>query len=144
MTPYARTVIKQVAASRGIDPRDIIRPNRTKKVFRARIEVAKLLDARGYSTPRIGAILKHDHTTIVFYLGRGKKRPGPEKPPKIKAAKIPARPRWHKPRIQHLKCKGCFRCKTVGERMHHRGYLKPYAGADMTEYQWKEIEIRAC
>lgn len=133
MTPYAISIIKRVAGMHGVDPADITRPNRTQKVFRARVVVAKLLDRRGFSSPQIGAILNHDHTTILFYLGKLARKPKPPRsprPPKPRAKK-----RWGKPRIAHLKCKGCFRCVTK-DRVR-RGFLQPYAGADMTEYQWK-------
>lgn len=135
MTPYASSVIKRVAGLHGIDPADITRPNRTPKVYRARLVVAKLLDRRGYSSPQIGKMLNHDHTSILFYLGKLKKKPSPPRPPRVKVAKPPAKRRWHKPRIAHLKCKGCFLCITK-DRVR-RGFLVPYAGADMTEYQWK-------
>jgi len=132
VTPYAHSIIKRVAGVHGVDPADITRPNRTQKVFRARVVVAKMLDRRGFSSPQIGAMLNHDHTTILFYLGRSGKRPSrprPPRPPKPRAKK-----RWGKPRIAHLKCKGCRLCVTAPVR---RGFLIPYAGADMTEYQWK-------
>lgn len=135
MTPYARSIIKRVAGMHGVDPADITRPNRTKKVFRARVVVAKLLDRRGYSSPRIGEMLNHDHTTILFYIGRLARKPTKPKPSMVKIAKSPAKKRWGKPRIAHLKCKGCFRCVTRDRA--RRGFLQPYAGADMTEYQWK-------
>ncbi len=117
MTPYARTVINQVAALRGVDPHDITRPNRTKKVYRARVEVAKLLYERGYSTPRIGTILNHDHTTIVFYLGRGKKKP--------------AQPVWRTPRIKTL-----YLIKKTKQKPSPQRRLIRFAGFDPTDLQW--------
>lgn len=133
MTPYARSIINRVAGMHGVDPADITRPNRTQKVFRARVVVAKILDRRGYSSPQIGAILNHDHTTVVFYLGRGQKAPSAPRPPK--PPRPPAKKRWGKPRIAHLKCKGCRLC--VRPDKLRSKYLVPYAGADMIEYQWK-------
>lgn len=123
MTPQARAIIDEIAALRGIDPLKIINPCRTPKVFRARVEVAKRLDQRGYSTGRIGAMLNHDHTTIVFYLGRGKKQPSPLiwRKPVVRTLRTPAPPKPPRPRPRKF-------------------YLKPYAGADMTEYQWKQRE----
>jgi hypothetical protein len=123
VTPQALTIIKEIAALRGVDPRDITRPCRRKKVFRARIEVAKLLDARGYSTTRIGHILRHDHTTIVFYLGRGKKQPS-----------VPV---WRKPKIRTLRVIVPPKPAPQVRQL----YLKPYAGADMREYCWQRRDI---
>lgn len=117
--PQARAIILDVAARRGIDPLLIVNPCRRPRVFHARAEVAKALDSRGYSSPRIGSILNHDHSTILFYLGRGKKSPSAEPPPKP-----PKKRRWKSPRVRHL-------------RWLPRICLKPYAGADMTEYVWK-------
>jgi hypothetical protein len=73
----------------------------------------------GYSTGRIGAILNKDHTTIVFYLGRGKKKPN--------------KLRWHAPKIRHLYF---LKPKPLPEK--RKFYLIPYAGAYMPEYDWKE------
>jgi len=125
MTPQARAIIDEIAALHGIDPRKIVNPCRANKVFRARIEVAKRLDQRGYSSQRIGSILNHDHTTIIFYLGRGQKKPSPLiwRKPVVKTLRTPAPPK--PPRLRPRKF-----------------YLKPYAGADMTEYQWKPREER--
>lgn len=119
MTPQARQIISMVAAWRGVDPRKIVGPCRNRRVVLARMEIARQLDARGYSTSRIGAILNKDHTTIVFYLGRGKKKP--------------AKPRWRKPRIRHL----CF-IKAKPPPKMRKFYLVPYAGAYWPEYDWKE------
>lgn len=124
MRPSQR-IIQEVARERGVDPSQLTRPCRIKKVFRARAEVARRLDALGYSTPRIGAVLGHDHTTIFYYLGRGKRKPTPE----------PA-PRWRKPHIAFLS-----RCKPLPmpePSKPKRRYLVPYAGAYMPEYEWKE------
>lgn len=121
MPPQARTIIEMVATERGVDPHKIVSPCRVKKIYRARIEVARRLDARGYSTTRIGAILNHDHTTIVFYLGRGKKKP--------------ARPIWRTPMVKHVRF---IKPRKPPHPKQIRFYLQPYAGADMTEYHWQE------
>ena len=122
MTPQARAVIREIAALRGIDPGRIIGYSRKEKIFRARIEVARALDARGYSTPRIGAILNKDHSTIVFYLGRGKKKP--------------TKPRWRTPKVRHV----CF-LKPKPPPAKRKFYLVPYAGAYWPEYDWKERPV---
>ena len=119
MTPQARAIIREIAALRHVDPYKIIGQSRSEKVFRARIEVTRALDARGYSTQRIGAMLNKDHSTIVFYLGRGKKKP--------------SKPIWRTPKVRHL----CFvKPKPLPEK--RRYYLVPYAGAYWPEYDWKE------
>jgi hypothetical protein len=128
MTPQAREIINTVAAECGVAPALITSQCRTDAVFYARCEVSKRLRARGYTTPQIGKLLNHDHTTIVFYLGLCKKKPTP--------------PRWRAPKIKHLNC-FCRLCyfpalappKTPKPQ---RRYLTPYAGADMNEYVWRE------
>lgn len=123
MTPRARTIIREVAELRGVDPALIVQPCRVSKVYRARMEVAQRLAAEcGYSTPAIGRILNHDHTTILFYLGRFKKKPGPERITK------PRKRVWKMPRVRHLRW----------VKRPTRLFLVPYAGADMTDYHWKE------
>lgn len=126
MTPQARRIIHEVAAERGVTPAQIVSRCRRQKVFRARVEVARRLDARGYSTTQIGAALGHDHTTIVYYLGRAKKKPTPEPPP-----------RWRKPRIAHLS--RCKRLPVPEPPKPRKRYLVPYAGAYMPEYEWREV-----
>lgn len=128
MTPYARSVIRRVAYMHKVDPADITRSNRRVPVVRARVAVAKILTRRGYSTGRIGKMLNCDHTTVVFYLGRGKKKPRLTVRPK-KAKPPPAKRRWKKPRIAHLKCKGCWMCKPQPK-------LIRFAGYDPTDRQW--------
>ena len=119
MPQAARDIIMKIAELRGADPRLIVGKCRKKKIFRARIEVTKRLADRGYSSTRIGKILNHDHTTIVFYLGRGKKKP--------------SLPIWRTPKVRHVRF-----VKPPPPPKPIRFYLKPYAGADMTEYQWKD------
>lgn len=123
MTPQARDIVREVAAQYGVDEARILGKCRKEKVFRARIEIAKRLDARGYSTPRIGAILNKDHTTILFYLGRiSGQKPTP-----------PKKPKWRKPHVRHLYF---VRPRPLPEK--RKFYLIPYVGAYMPEYEWKE------
>jgi hypothetical protein len=127
MTPRVREIIKTVASERGVPVLSIVSHCRIGKVYRARMEVAKRLDACGYGSSQIGRLLHHDHTTILFYLGRIQKRPAQEK--------------WRAPRVRHLNC-FCHRCyfpvapppKPAKPR---KLYLTPYAGAD-DDYVWKE------
>lgn len=129
MPAQARAIILEVAEQRGVDPLLLVGRCRRQPVFRARVEVAIALDARGYSTPQIGSILKCDHTTVVFYLGRGRKKPSPERPPRSLRLR-----KWKPPQVRHLR----WIVKPADQRpAETRRYLKPYAGADMTEYVWK-------
>lgn len=130
MTPRARQIIREVATCYGVSPELLVSKCRVHRLLPARIEIAKLLRARGYSTPQIGRIMNRDHTTIVFYLGN--------------LEKVPAKPRWHRPRIKTIwKAKKPTRAelladKLVPPREKRVLYLRPYAGAYMPEYQWKE------
>jgi hypothetical protein len=132
MTPQARQIIREVAAEHRVDPMKIIGKCRSVPVVHARVEVSKRLEARGYSTNRIGEVLGKDHTTILFYLGRGKKKPTPEKhgPPKWSTARNRGWPKFPKlPPDEPPPPPPPERRKL---------YLVPYAGADMTAYEWKE------
>lgn len=124
MKRQVHQMIIEVADRRHVDPALIVAKCRSEKVFRARAEVAKLLHAHGYSSCRIGRMLNHDHSTILYYLGHAKKRPKPE---------IDPRPRWRRPRVRHLAWLAKPRRPKKPEL-----YLVPYAGADMIDYQWKE------
>lgn len=119
MTPQARAIIKEIAELRGIDPLLIVGRCRKVKVFRARVEVAKRLRARGYSSPRIGEMLNKDHSTVLYYLGHGD----------YKATL----PRWHAPKVRHLR----WLAPTRPTPSRCRRYLIPYVGAD-SSYVWKE------
>lgn len=81
MMPVARQIIHEVAARHRITPPELITSKcRAHCLVTARIEVAKLLTLRGYSTKQIGAALNCHHSTISFYLARGKKKPAWRKP----------------------------------------------------------------
>jgi tRNA nucleotidyltransferase (CCA-adding enzyme) len=118
MTPQARQIIRDVAAEHCVDPMKIAGKCRSAPVVHARIEVAKRLVARGYSTTRTGQILGKDHTTILFYLGNGKRKPAPEKygPPKWSTARNRGWKKFPKPKREKVL----------------------YAGADMKTHKWRE------
>lgn len=118
MTPQARQIIGEIAALRGVPLPLLTGRCRRYCVVSARIEIALKLNARGYSTTRIGMILQRDHTTIVYYLGRGKRHA--------------ARRRWRAPKVRHL------RWLTPPALRLPKRYLRPYAGAYMPEYHWEE------
>lgn len=123
MPEQARSIILEIAALRGVDVSKIISRCRVARIYRARVEISKLLAARGYSTSRIGRFLNHDHTTIVFYLGNAKKKPSPLK--------------WRTPKVRHLRFVRPVKPATSAKkRKKPKLYLQPYAGADMTDYVW--------
>lgn len=129
MTDQSRQIVREVAQRRGIDPKEIMRKCRETRVVYARIEVAKRLDQLSYTTSQIGKALKQDHTTIVYYLGRAKKKPKPE--PEV--LPMPKRMRkWRAPRVRHVRW-----LVRQGPADRDR-YLVPYAGADMSEYHWSK------
>lgn len=121
MSFRVRALVEEVCADRGVDPLKIVGRCRVQKVFRARTEIARRLNASGYSTVRIGMILNCDHSTIVFYLGRGKKKP--------------STPIWRAPVVKHVRF---IKQRKPPRPKQIKFYLQPYAGADMTEYHWQE------
>lgn len=70
----AREILHAVADSHGVTPEDITQGDRSRNLMAARVEVAKALEARGYSGSRIGAVLQRNPTTVYFYLGRIQKK----------------------------------------------------------------------
>lgn len=136
MTPVARQIIDEVAAYYSVPADSITAPCRKKRVVLARIEVAKRLHGKGgphYSAANIGRMLGHDHTTILFYLGKMDRRPR-------------VALRWRKPVIRFLS-----RIRSLADPDAPKvdpnapppkptktaRYLKPYAGADCN-YHWTE------
>ena len=124
MTPQARAIIREVAATCAVTPGNIFTRCRTRAAVHARIEIAKRLRDRGYSTPQIGRVLNRDHTTIVYYLGTAKRTVAPLL--------------WRKPIIRHLNCACCPWPKQPKPPKPAKRYLVPYAGAYPPEYDWKE------
>jgi hypothetical protein len=118
MPPRAKMIIIEAAERHGVKISDLIESCRRKKVFRVRIEIAKALDACGYTSTRIGRYLNKDHTTILFYLGRGKKKPSP--------------PKWRTPKVKHVRF---IRLKKTKPPPPHSP--RRYAGFDGTENQFK-------
>lgn len=124
MTAQAREIIWEVALRRNVSPSKIISSCRLRRVYRARIEVAQRLHERGYSSSRIGAVLNHDHTTVLYYLGRFKNKPSPEVV------------RWRRPRIKYLTLVKTLPPDEPPTRFV-KLYMVPYAGADPDD-RWKE------
>jgi Bacterial dnaA protein helix-turn-helix len=126
MSPVAWEIMCDVSTRYNLTPDLIAGRCRAYRLVLARAEVAKLLRERDYTTSQIGRVLNRDHTTIVFYLGTGRKQV--------------SQPRWHRPRVKHLhwirpKVEEPSPKQSVAWRDR---YLIPYAGADMTEYVWRE------
>ncbi len=121
MTPQARAIIKEIAELRGLEPREILGRSRFQNVVRARVEVAKRLDERGYSSPQIGKILNRDHTTVLYYIGRGRRHIKP--------------PRWRAPKVRHLKF-----IRVPKPPKPERPKAIRYAGYDHTESKMRKFD----
>ena len=122
MPPRAKSIILGFAEQRAVPVSKLAGRCRVKKVYQTRIEVAKALYECGYTTTRIGRWLNHDHTTIVFYLGRSKKKPLP--------------PKWRTPKVRHVKFIRLPKEKPKPPRMPIR-----YAGYDPTESpMWRNMK----
>jgi hypothetical protein len=119
MTPQARAILREVAEKHGVPVEKIVVAGRVQKIFRARMEAAIRLDAEtGYSSPQIGRILGCDHTMILYYLGRLKRKP--------------SKLRWKKPSVKDFH-------PNMGMKRGPRscpGQLLRYAGFDPNEYQF--------
>ena len=118
MPPRAKGIILDFAERHGVAVADLAGRCRKKKVFRVRMEIAKALDACGYSSLQIGRFLNHDHTTIIYYLGRGKKKA--------------SQPKWRTPKVRHLRFIRLPLPKAATPKSP-----RPYAGFDVRETQFK-------
>ena len=118
MIAVVRNIVDEIAEEFGTTPELILGKCRAHLLMQARVEVAKRLDARGWSSKQIGRVLNRDHTTIIFYLGRGKKKP--------------SKVYWRAPRVRHL----CW-IRTKPKKEQRKFFLIPYAGYDPTEYKWR-------
>lgn len=58
----------------GVNMRDLTGRYRQRQVVCARVEIARSLWNSEYSTVRIARLLQRDHSTVVYYLGLGKRR----------------------------------------------------------------------
>lgn len=66
----AREIIQEVADAFGIRPIDITGVSRTRLNCMARWCVMARLSNKGWSTPRIGAVVNRHHTTVLNAMGR--------------------------------------------------------------------------
>jgi hypothetical protein len=125
MTALSRQVIRTVAERMRIEAEHLTSTRRGKVLVAARIEVAKLLSAHGYSLGKIGRIMNRDHSTIHFYLGR--------------ASKKPRAMRWRAPKVRHVTfIKAPLEPPApTPPPQDRRRYLVAYAGAD-GRYKWKK------
>jgi hypothetical protein len=115
MPPRAKAALREIAELRGVSILKIGNKCREARVFRARIEVAKRLIEIGYSSPRVGQILRHDHTTILYYIGVLNRKP--------------SRPKWRTPTVKWL-------VEPPPAPQTAKPFLQPYAGWDPDDYKW--------
>lgn len=123
----ARQIINEVAETYGVSPEMIVSERRSLNLVAARKDIAEMLDARGYTSPQIGRALNRDHTTVIYYLGRAKRKARPALIGPI--TKAVARGRGWRPPPKK---------ETPPPASRRNLYLVPYAGADLTDYKWKE------
>lgn len=92
MTSPASDIVREEAAACGVSPEAVISRTKTDVLVYVRMQIARRLDEMEYSSPQIGKILHRHHATILFYLGRGKRKPPVlrwKKPPTAKHYLIP-------------------------------------------------------
>jgi hypothetical protein len=90
MMPATRQLLRDVASRYSVEPAEIIARCKPRRLLAARMEIAQELARRGYSGPRIGAIMKRDHTTVSYWLGRlSRQQPKPRPPPPPPASSKP-------------------------------------------------------
>ena len=70
MRASTRDLIRDVALRHGVTTDEILSRARPHRLLAARIEIAMILDARGYKGPQIAAVLRRDSSMAYFYLGR--------------------------------------------------------------------------
>lgn len=66
----ARQILREVAIEHRLNRDEILGRLRWPEFVAARIDVAHRLRERGYSMPRIGAVLGRHHSTIIYYFKR--------------------------------------------------------------------------
>jgi hypothetical protein len=75
--PRWRILADDIARRHGLTFRQALargRGPRGAPAMAARIEIAHALDAEGHTSTQIGRWMHRDHTTVLLYLGRLKKR----------------------------------------------------------------------
>lgn len=73
----ALELLQETANYHGVSVADITSDYRSQRLLNVRIDIAKKLSERGWSTTRIAAVLERNPTTVGYYLGRiRKKQPG--------------------------------------------------------------------
>jgi hypothetical protein len=87
-----RAIIRDVAERHGTTPEEILSKRGPRRLLAPRIELAKLLTARGHSLPKVGRLMNRDHSTVAFYLIRlANKQPSPRSlAPRPEPAPTPA------------------------------------------------------
>jgi hypothetical protein len=72
-----RGQVREIAARYGVTPDTLLSKHHPRSLLQARIELAQALRKRGYSCPRIGAVMNRDPSTVSFYLDLCAKKPSP-------------------------------------------------------------------
>lgn len=73
--PRWRILLQDIARRHGVTVEAAIRKGKgNRKRLLVRIEMARALDAEGWTSTQIGRRLHRDHTTVLLYLGRLKKQ----------------------------------------------------------------------
>jgi hypothetical protein len=67
-------VLREICAQERLKVADVIGPRKYDHLVEVRLKVARRLREHGWSTPRIGKLLRRDHSTIVSMLNGGKHR----------------------------------------------------------------------
>lgn len=68
-------LMREIARKHGVRYADLRSRSRDKRVVVARIEIARALwDGLGFNGPKIARMMRKDHTSIYFYLGRVARR----------------------------------------------------------------------
>lgn len=119
---YAQMTAERCAAANGIDVARIFNRSRNKRVVWARRDIALHLFPLGASTVFLANFLNVDSSTVSYYLGHHGSRG---------IAKI----KWRAPQIRD---ETPAELRKPERPSRSRQYLIPYAGADWSEYEWKE------
>ena len=66
-----RVEIREILARHGTTWLEITETQKRYPAYRAaRLEIATLLHGRGWSFTKIGRLMRRDHTTILYWMGR--------------------------------------------------------------------------
>ena len=68
MTPREKNIqlIRDIASQNRVTLHDVMGPSRAQYIVTARFKCYRALRQKGLSYPQIGAIMKRDHTSILY------------------------------------------------------------------------------